>query len=51
MVASSDHHGFKVPNGLSAHGVPRDHVFPPARWVQERWRRNQNLNVLDVENS
>src|SRR5215831_1745229 len=34
-----------------AHEVPSDHIFPPARWVQERWRRGQNLNVLDLKSS
>ena len=32
-----------------AYGIPPDHVFPPARWVRERWRKGQNVNVLDLD--
>ena len=32
-----------------AHEVPRDQIFPPARWVRERWRKGQNVNVLDLD--
>jgi hypothetical protein len=30
---------------------PRDTIFPPARWVTERWKHDGFANILDLKSS
>src|SRR6516164_6345930 len=30
------------------HGTPPDVIFPPPRWVRERWKANTPINVLET---
>lgn len=32
-----------------SHGVPPDTIFPPPRWLRERWRAHTNINILECD--